>query len=84
MKFGFALYFQIPNVKVSLEWKLFNPVVAINIFKLFYGEAERARRYIKNSNICAKIFKPISFSAQLGTVNFSDSTAGRDHWDHGS
>lgn len=29
-------------------------------------------------------FKPISFRAQLGTVNvqFSDFTAGMDHYDH--
>lgn len=51
MKFGFALYFQILDLKVSLERELFNPVVAINIFMLFYEEDERPSRYIKNSNM---------------------------------
>lgn len=51
MKFRFVLYFQIPNLKVSLGWELLNPVVAISIFKLFYEEADRARRYMKDSNV---------------------------------
>lgn len=50
MKFASAFYFLILNLMISLERELFSPVVNINIFKLFYAEAERARRYIKNSN----------------------------------
>lgn len=51
MKFAFGIYFQILNLMVSLEWELFSPVVTISICNLFYAEAERDRRYIKNSNV---------------------------------
>lgn len=53
MKFAFAFSFQSLNLVVSLEWELFSPVVAINIFKLFCAEAERVFMYL-----CPMIFKP--------------------------